>query len=121
MRGLPVGIIENDYDEHRLQLAPGERLVFYSDGVTESMNLADELFGASRLFETLRDSARQPLGTALSEVVSQVAAWRGAAPIHDDLSLLALEYAPRSGLDGPTLARHASGGILQASLACASS
>ena len=119
--GLPVGIIENDYDEHRFHLSPGERLVFYSDGVTESMNLSDELFGASRLFETLRDSARQPLGTALSEVVSQVAMWRGAAPIHDDLSLLALEYAPRQPLIEPTLARRSSDGILQASLACASS
>ncbi|MBC7815836.1 MAG: SpoIIE family protein phosphatase [Planctomycetaceae bacterium] len=101
--GMPVGIVETDYDEHRLQLAPGERLVFYSDGVTESMNLSDELFGTSRLFETLRDSADRPLGMALTEVVTQVAAWRGAAPIHDDLSLLTLEYAPqRSSLVGLT-------------------
>ncbi len=91
--------------------------MFYSDGVTESLNLSDELFGATRLFETLRDSARQPLGKALSEVVSQVAAWRGAAPIHDDLSLLALEYAPRQPLVEPTLARRASEGQRPLSLA----
>ncbi len=108
--GLPVGIVENDYDEHRLQLAPGDRLVFYSDGVTETMNLSDELFGASRLFETLRDTSRRPLGVALAEIVSKVAAWRGVAPIHDDLSLLALEYSPQPRFDRPSLARRTSEG-----------
>ncbi|MFM9964613.1 MAG: PP2C family protein-serine/threonine phosphatase [Planctomycetaceae bacterium] len=119
--GLPVGIAEFDYDEQQLQLEPGDRLVFYSDGVTESMNLSDELFGAERLFSVLRDSAQQPLNSALSEVMSQVAAWRGEAPIQDDLSLLALEYAPRQRFIEPSLARLAVEGILQTSLACVSS
>lgn len=100
--GMPVGITETDYDEHRLELAPGERLVFYSDGVTETMNLSGELFGTLRLLETLQASYGRPLGTSLSEIVGQVAAWRGETPIHDDLSLLTLEYAPRCPTVGPT-------------------
>lgn len=103
--GLPVGIAETDYDEQQLQLEPGERLVFYSDGVTESMNLSDELFGAARLFAVLQGTSQRPLNFALPEVIRQVAAWRGEAPIHDDLSLLALEYAPRQQLIEPALAR----------------
>ncbi len=92
--GLPIGIAETDYEEHTLQLESGDRLIFYSDGVTESMNAAGELFGNARLLQTLRSPSDQTVDTTLSEILDHVNAWIGDAPIHDDLSLLAVEYSP---------------------------
>ena len=89
--GLPVGIAETDYDEHRLLLHPGERLVLYSDGVTESMNAAEELFGNARLSDALRRSIDQSINVALPQILNELNSWRGTAPIHDDISLVALE------------------------------
>jgi sigma-B regulation protein RsbU (phosphoserine phosphatase) len=104
--GFPVGIIETDFEEERLVLAPGDRLLFYSDGVTESMNSAGELFGDDRLLETLRDAAPDStLEALLAAALDDSAAWRGEAPIQDDLYLLALEYAPQpSSVPGPVTA-----------------
>ncbi len=93
--GLPIGIVETDFEEHLLQLRPGDRLFFYSDGVTESMNVNYELFGNSRLMQTLRITPYRYLDATLTETLGDIEAWRGEAPIHDDISMLALEYSPQ--------------------------
>lgn len=93
--GLPIGIAETDYEEHSIRLESGDRLIFYSDGVTECMNATEVLFGNSRLLQTLRGTSDQTVDTTLSEILDDVKTWIGDAPIHDDLSLLALEYSPQ--------------------------
>ena len=92
--GLPVGIAETDYDQHQLVLAPGERLVLYSDGVTESMNADAVMFGNARLIHSLRKSSCQPLDAVASTLLADVHPWCGNAPPHDDVSILVLEYEP---------------------------
>ena len=48
--GMPLGVFEDaKFGERELQLAPGESLVVYTDGVTEAMNEAKDLFGEDRL------------------------------------------------------------------------
>src|SRR5215210_1520875 len=52
--GLPLGILPDyDYHEGRTQLNPGDVLVVYSDGVTETQNPEGEEFGAMRLQEVV--------------------------------------------------------------------
>lgn len=47
--GLPVGIVaDSQYQETRFRLAPGDRLMFVSDGVVEATNDKGELFGFDR-------------------------------------------------------------------------
>lgn len=94
--GLPIGIVETSYEEHVIQMEPGDRLFFYSDGVTESMNVKHELYGNARLLQTLRDMPHHSLDTALTETLRDIATWRGKAPIHDDISMLALEFCPQA-------------------------
>ena len=44
--GLPIGMFpDTEYTEYAARLEPGDRLYFYSDGVTEAMNPADDDFG----------------------------------------------------------------------------
>ena len=95
-KGMPIGIAETDYEEHSIQLDPGDRLVFYSDGVTECLNGANELFGNSRFLQSLRNSAGHSLDTTLSNIVNHLQTWNGDAPFHDDVSVLALEYTPQA-------------------------
>lgn len=90
--GLPIGIAETEYEEHSVLLESGDRLIFYSDGVTECMNGADELFGNSRLLHALRNTADQPVDTTLSNILSHIKSWSGGVPFHDDVSVLALEF-----------------------------
>jgi sigma-B regulation protein RsbU (phosphoserine phosphatase) len=92
--GLPIGIIETAYEEHSVQLEPGDRLFLFSDGVIEGMNSENELFGSTRFDESLRNSPERPLDLVLLQVLCDIKSWCGETPIHDDISLLALEFMP---------------------------
>jgi phosphoserine phosphatase RsbU/P len=48
-KGLPLGLAASEYSETRLDLAPNSRVLFYSDGLTEAANFAQEEFGYDRL------------------------------------------------------------------------
>lgn len=92
--GMPIGIAETDYEEHVIQMEAGDRLIFYSDGVTECMNVADELFGNSRFLQSLKYTAGHSLDATLSNILDHIQSWSGNVPFHDDISMLALEYDP---------------------------
>lgn len=55
-----------------IELAPGDTLVLYTDGVTEAMNSAGEEFGKSRLLDTLRCFHHLPVGPLLQAIVEAV-------------------------------------------------
>lgn len=48
-KGLPLGLAYGDYSQRQIQLAPGSRLLFYSDGLTEATDPQGEEFGGDRL------------------------------------------------------------------------
>ena len=50
--GLPLGLSAGKYSEETVTLAPGSRLLFYSDGITEASNGAEE-YGTERLIAHL--------------------------------------------------------------------
>jgi phosphoserine phosphatase RsbU/P len=49
--GLPLGLGASSYPEHTINLRPGTKLLFYTDGITEAMNRRDEEFGPGRLLD----------------------------------------------------------------------
>jgi len=93
--GLPIGVIERvSYDETVIQLAPGDRLIAYSDGVTEAEDPNGRDFGVSRLQEVLAEGTPMGLDEAVRAAMDRVDAWCGPAGVRDDVSLLAIEVQP---------------------------
>jgi sigma-B regulation protein RsbU (phosphoserine phosphatase) len=76
------------YRENRVELEPGDLLVAFTDGATESENSYDEMFGEDRLAELIARHA----GRSDEEIVQAVAAgireWTGSDELQDDLTLL---------------------------------
>ena len=90
--GFPVGIFAGmDYDSVDLDLAVGERLVLYSDGITECADAKGERYGEARLQALLEASAGLDLALALGELKAVLRSWRGSDDYEDDISLIALE------------------------------
>jgi sigma-B regulation protein RsbU (phosphoserine phosphatase) len=89
--GYPIGVAGEAYDEHEVELSPGDRLFVYSDGVPEAMDAADTPFGSERLLAQLDESRGETLEGALDTLVRRIDRWRGGGHVHDDLSVLALE------------------------------
>ena len=90
--GLLAGMIPGvPYEEEAIPLAPGDRLVVYTDGVTEAANAAGEMFGEERLYTLLR--ALPPAQDARGDVESVLGAVRdflGEMEAGDDITVLVL-------------------------------
>jgi sigma-B regulation protein RsbU (phosphoserine phosphatase) len=87
----PLGMLPDaSYEEHTLDLQPGEILLVYSDGLTEATNGADEEFGEERLEGMLPDFRGlepEQIGNLLLEEVDR---FLGGVRPTDDLSLVVL-------------------------------
>jgi PAS domain S-box-containing protein len=89
--GLPIGMIEQAaFDDQTTVLQPGDRLYFYTDGVIEALDAAEQEFGYVRLVHELDRLRDRPLRAGLDEVADAVRAWSGGR-LRDDVSLLAVE------------------------------
>jgi sigma-B regulation protein RsbU (phosphoserine phosphatase) len=82
-RGLPLGLSCGDYSETSITLSEGSRLVFYSDGITEAVNAADEEYGGCRL----ATHVAQPGASAVS-IVEDVHSFANGACLRDDASVV---------------------------------
>lgn len=90
--GMALGIIGDlPFAEGRLVLEPGERLLFYTDGVTEAINPRNEEFTTHRLEATLALASDNPQ-SLITTVTKSVQSFADGAPPADDLTLLALAY-----------------------------
>jgi sigma-B regulation protein RsbU (phosphoserine phosphatase) len=92
--GVPIGILEDaQYEKSSLQLQPGDRLYFLSDGLYEQRNEQREAMGMERLLAAFDAVREGELGAGLDYVIEAVDEWRGARPFDDDISILALEFS----------------------------
>jgi len=94
---FPLGILDDvNYEETKLQLAPGDQVVFYTDGIVEAMNEKEEMFGFERLLEIIQNSPSQSAESFLNMITSQVQEFCGSAEQHDDLTVIVLKVAEKN-------------------------
>ncbi|MFL6334046.1 MAG: SpoIIE family protein phosphatase [Pyrinomonadaceae bacterium] len=87
--GLPLGIIPDfDYREGRTQLRPGDVLVAYSDGVTESQNPKGEEFGTARLQEVIAQNIGRSAAGIRDKIEAALSTFAQGTPAGDDITLL---------------------------------
>jgi serine phosphatase RsbU (regulator of sigma subunit) len=95
--GMPVGLIDPaEFTLAKECLSPGDKsdkIVIYSDGVTEAQSAAGEFFGRRRLREIALAHAGAPCTDLHGAIVRAVAEFTSGAEQSDDSTLLVLEYA----------------------------
>ncbi len=90
--GMPLGVFEDaKFGERELQLAPGETLVVYTDGVTEAMNEAKDLFGEDRLEQAMSGVAGYSAEKIAERVIEKVEGFVLEAERSDDITLLVIQ------------------------------
>jgi sigma-B regulation protein RsbU (phosphoserine phosphatase) len=94
---LPIGVIEDEiYTQQSLAVAPGDALLIYSDGITESFNGLSEDFGLARLC-TILDAGRAvslPPSSLLQSMRQQVRNFVGSDVLDDDQTAIMVEVLP---------------------------
>jgi len=89
--GLPVGMLAgHGYGEREVQLAAGDLLFFYTDGVVEMENEADDMFGSDRLESIVSSSAGSTADQVLMRVETAISAFRGHRDLYDDATMMAV-------------------------------
>jgi sigma-B regulation protein RsbU (phosphoserine phosphatase) len=92
--GLVAGAMQGiAYGENKLVLNGGDTLLMYTDGVTEAMNQAGELFSEGRLAELLRRQGQHGAESLIEACMSSVREFESGADQADDITLLAFTYA----------------------------
>ena len=90
---LVVGIMEGSrYTTRTLVLDPGDGVFLYTDGVTEAMNEADEIFSTDRLKDVLLSCAGRDVSGITACVGESINDFCKDAPQYDDITMMALRY-----------------------------
>lgn len=87
-----AGVEETRYRSCSLELAPGDALFLYTDGVTEATDAEKQLYGEERLATALNSHKDYAPKELLSAVRDDVEAFVGQAPQFDDITVLSLCY-----------------------------
>ena len=94
--GRPAGLMpSNPIERETLSLTPGETFVLFSDGVSEAMNPQDDFYGEERLLATLAAVSSATPAEMVTRVLDDVRTFAAGAKQSDDITLLAVQYAPR--------------------------
>jgi len=89
--GLALGVIEDFvFAEETVPLAPGDLLVVYSDGVTDTPDSNTEAFGAERLQRVIGKYRSSPADRIARAIIDEVTAHGGGKVQFDDLTVLVL-------------------------------
>lgn len=94
---IPVGNIDDmDFECRTIRMDPGDRLIAYTDGVTEAYDSEEELFGQNRLVSLLQSDSGGNCSQLLDAIFSSVLGFSDGCDMHDDITALCLHAAPAS-------------------------
>ncbi len=87
--GIVLGAFEEiSLEEQRLDLAPGDALILYTDGVTEALNDEGEMFGDERLREVITATQGASADETIDAICGALAAFTGGAEPADDVTVV---------------------------------
>lgn len=91
---FPVGLVEGaEFKTQEFRMEAGDKLIAYTDGVTEAQNEAGEFFGVRRLNDIAKGMGTTSAQATHHAVRDAVAAFTKGAPQSDDVTLLVIEIA----------------------------
>ena len=94
--GMVVGLFElAAFEEETVQLQEGDRLIVFSDGVTEAVNTAGEEFGEQRLAACVEDLGHLSPADQVARIMDAVQTFATGARQADDITALVLSYSPK--------------------------
>jgi sigma-B regulation protein RsbU (phosphoserine phosphatase) len=90
--GMVLGLFgDQSYQPGCTTLAQGERLLVFSDGVTEATDTAGDMFGEDRLMAVMAGGAALDIDGLAARIIDEVDRFVGAAPQQDDITVIAAE------------------------------
>ncbi len=91
--GIPLGILDSaEYSlEQTIEFSPGDMLMIGTDGLWETHNSEQEMFGSARIAELIEKHAGAPVTRISAELYAELQRFRGDQPNADDLTLMLIK------------------------------
>jgi len=97
--GLPIGMMQGVfYQEGSMEFEPGDVLVIYSDGITESINERDEEFDEERLIDVVKNNLGRSASGIRDRIDESLSRFVGTTAPVDDMTLMIIKRTD-AGLD----------------------
>ena len=91
--GVPLGLVPGaSFPAVETRVAPGDKVVIYSDGVSEARGPGGEFYGVERLLRVVGEHAQNGCGTLHDAILDDVRAFTQGTPQADDVTLVVVEY-----------------------------
>ncbi|HEV3059431.1 MAG TPA: SpoIIE family protein phosphatase [Vicinamibacterales bacterium] len=84
-------LFEQLLQEETIFLGAGDLYLFFTDGISEAMNVQDDCFGEGRLGQLVESHAHLPPDELRERVLREISAFVGEAPQHDDMTMILLK------------------------------
>ncbi|MGD0513248.1 MAG: GAF domain-containing protein [Terriglobales bacterium] len=96
--GLPLGLFDDaDYDEFTFKAKPGDMFVFFSDGILDASNKAEELFGRERVGEIVAANPNASADEMVKLIFQAAAEHASGVEAFDDETVVAIRVKGSSG------------------------
>lgn len=92
--GLPLGVTDDGmYAEFTVKdFQPGDLVLIGTDGIWEARSADGEEFGKDRIREVMASNANRPAADLAAELVARLHAFRGDAPVRDDITFVLIKF-----------------------------
>ena len=92
VNGLILGVKPDViYEENETEMASGDLLILFTDGLTEAENRAGDFFGEERLEELLREYHMLPTGQIIDRIMEQARLFSGTRSFRDDVTIVLMK------------------------------
>ena len=89
-----AAMFESLLQEQTISLAAGDLVVWFTDGISETMNEAFDCFGEERLAQVIEQYAPLPFEQLRSYILAELRAFAGGADQHDDMTMILMKIEP---------------------------
>ncbi len=89
--GIPIGMMGGmKYEEEEVQLSKGDRLVLYTDGINEAMDIDEEEYGEEKLYALIKKNVEFSAEDLFDSILEDVNKHVNNAPQSDDVTLMVI-------------------------------
>jgi sigma-B regulation protein RsbU (phosphoserine phosphatase) len=93
--GVPAGLVQDaEFSTETVQLKPGDRIIIYSDGLTDAQDLEGNFFGRRRLRDLIAEHPDASGPELHAHLLAALELFTAGTLQTDDVTLLVLQYCP---------------------------
>ncbi|MCX5715469.1 MAG: CHASE2 domain-containing protein [Candidatus Omnitrophica bacterium] len=89
--GLPLGLMDSQYSEEKLSFDKEDIFVFYTDGVTEAMNLKSDMYGRHRLAAVVEKNRNSSSKELIKAIEKDLRKFEPELKQHDDITIIVVK------------------------------